>query len=84
MSEYLVGGGITPITYNPATITTVVTVNKKTYTKDILEKIKEELETEIPCYDEVVPFHRGIRKGLEFAIKHIDKHLEEVENEVNN
>lgn len=44
------------------------------------EKVKEELVAEIPCYDEVVPFHRGIRKGLEFAINHIDKHLKEVEH----
>ena len=37
----LVGGGITPVTYNPTTITTWVAVNEKIYAKDILEKVKD-------------------------------------------
>lgn len=49
----LIGGGIIPITYNPTTITTWVTVNEKTYAKDILEKIKNEIDNlnSRKCYE---------------------------------
>ena len=43
-------------------------------------KVKEEIETEIKAYDEIVTFHRGVRIGLKIAEEFIDKHLKEVEN----
>ena len=45
------------------------------------KKVKDKIETEIPCYSETVPFHQGIRMGLNIASQIIDKHLKEVEND---
>ena len=75
----LVGGGITPITYNPTTITTWVTVNEKTYVKDILEKVKDEINklNSRKCY-ETYATECPWEKMKEKVFKIIDKHIEEV------
>jgi len=53
--------------------------NKVKKYEEAWKNVKEDIKTEIPCYDEIVPFHRGVRIGLNIANQFIDKHLKEVE-----
>ena len=73
----LVGGGITPITYNSATIMTWVPVDEKTYAKDILEKIKDEINdlNSRKCYETYAaerPWDEMKYKVFEIIDKHIE------------
>ena len=78
----LIGGGITPITYNPTTISTWVAVNEKTYAKDILEKIKEEInDLDLGFADE--EYRTGVAYGIMKITDIINKHLQEVDDKNN-
>ena len=69
----LIGGGITPVTYNSQGLYSTIIIKDKLYVKDVLEKIKEEIKIEC-AWDYNCNVH--IDKILEI----IDKHLQEVED----
>ena len=77
----LIGGGITPVTYNPQGLYSTIIIKDKPYIKDILKQIKDEINelNSRKCY-ETYAAECPWEEMKEKVFKIINKHLQEVED----